>query len=100
MTMTPDCSKWKGYDLRENDQITHGYNGTYGTHMFTHRVQDLIAKHDQKTVSFHNYTFAISFIFINKVLILVMNNNSNPCIHPSCQQCQILGPGPKIQERA
>ncbi|XP_072036038.1 arylsulfatase B-like isoform X2 [Amphiura filiformis] len=47
MTMTPACSNWKGYDLRENDDVVHGYKGTYGTHMFTQKVQQLLQKHDQ-----------------------------------------------------
>ncbi|XP_072036039.1 arylsulfatase B-like [Amphiura filiformis] len=50
--MKPNCKKWNGYDLRENNDVVYGYNLTFNTYVLTQRVQAILEKHDQNTPLF------------------------------------------------
>ena len=48
-----------GLDFWDNMKVATGYNGTYGTELFTNKAIDLIIKHDQSKVRYNNpYTCA------------------------------------------
>ena len=50
ISMNPACSYWTGWDLRENEEPVHDYEGIYSTHLFTQKAQKIIEEHDKTKV--------------------------------------------------
>ena len=40
----PDWRTWCGYDLRDNDKPVTDMNGTYSTHLYTHKSIEVIKR--------------------------------------------------------
>lgn len=44
----------EGYDLHENGKMVYGYNGSYGTDIFTDKARQIIEQHDPNQVTIHS----------------------------------------------